>query len=174
MGIGIQIVSAVELDRHLPTLVDLLRESVDGGASLGFLPPLSRDGARDYWLTVRRDLQAGTRLLLGALVDEGIVGCGQLALPIWPNARHRAEVQKLFVADAFRGRGVGRALLTALHGAARQRGRSLILLNTRRGESTEDFYRRLGYREVGVTPGYSVGTGGERYDNVTFYQELSS
>jgi GNAT superfamily N-acetyltransferase len=141
---------------------------------LGFLPPLSADVARDYWLTVRRDLQAGTRLLLGAFTDDGvIVGSGQLSFPPWPNARHRAELQKLFVWGALRGMGVGRLLMTALHEAARDRGRSLILLNTRRG-GPEGFYKGLGYKEIGVVPGFFVGASGERYDTVSYYQELSS
>jgi hypothetical protein len=49
----------------------------------------------------------------------------------------------------------------------------LLLLNTRRGEPAEGFYKRLGYREVGVVPGYSIGPAGERYDTVALYQELS-
>jgi acetyltransferase len=173
MSVDIRLVSPLELDAHLPALVDLLRATIAGGSSLGFLPPLAQDAARDYWLAVRRDLQAGTRLLVAAFEDDRVVGSGQLAIPIWPNAHHRAEVQKLFVAGALRGQGVGRRLMTALHDAARERGRSLILLSTRRGGTTEDFYKGLGYREIGVIPGYSVDVAGERYDNVTFYQELS-
>jgi len=174
MSVGIRSISPLELDAHIPALVELLRDAVAGGASLGFHSPLHRDVARDYWLIVRRDLQAGTRHLLGAFDADRIIGSGQLALPIWPNAHHRAEVQKLFVADAMRGRGVGRLLVGALHDAARARGRSLILLSARRGGTAEDFYKRLGYKAIGVVPGYSVGSGGERYDNVTFYQELLS
>lgn len=174
MATHIRPVSPIELAGHLQALVELLAESVNEGASLGFLPPISFDQALDYWLSVRRDLQADTRLLVGAFVDDRIVGSGQLSLPTWPNAHHRAEVHKLFVASALRGQGVGRALLTALHQIARERGRSLILLNTRRGESTEGFYKGLGYKEVGVVPGYTVGSAGERYDTVALYQELSS
>jgi len=173
MSVDIRLVSPLELDAHLPALVDLLRATIAGGSSLGFLPPLAQDAARDYWLAVRRDLQSGTRLLVAAFEDDRVVGSGQLAIPIWPNAHHRAEVQRLYVAGALRGQGVGRRLMTALHDAARERGRSLILLSTRRGGTTEDFYKGLGYREIGVVPGYSVGVAGERYDNVTFYQELS-
>jgi acetyltransferase len=90
-----------------------------------------------------------------------------------PNARHRAELQKLFVATALRGSGVGRSLMAALHETARQHGRSLLFLNTRRGDPAEGFYKGLGYREVGVLPGWTIGPVGERYDHVTLYKELS-
>lgn len=162
-----------ELGGCIPALTKLLRESVDTGASLGFLPPLDADDAHNYWISLRPALQAGTRLLLVASVDGQIVGSGQLLFPLAPNGRHRVELQKLFVAQAVRGRGIGTLLMTALHDASRERGRSLVLLGARRGDSAERFYRRLGYREIGVVPGYSLGSAGERYDNVTFYRELT-
>ena len=140
---------------------------------MGFLPPLTATEGRDYWLSLRPELEAGSRLLLAAFADDRLVGSGQLALSSSPAARHRAELQKLFVASTLRGQGVGRLLLAALHDAARQRGRSLLLLNTRRGQPAENFYKGLGYREAGVLPGWSVGVAGERYDHVTLYQELS-
>jgi acetyltransferase len=83
------------------------------------------------------------------------------------------RLQKLFVAQAARQRGLGALLMDALHESARERGRSLVLLSARRGDPAERFYRRLGYREIGVVPGYSIGSAGERYDNVDFYRELT-
>ena len=79
----------------------------------------------------------------------------------------------MIVASALQGRGLGRALLHGLHEAARQRGRSLVLLNTRRGDRAERFYRGLGYQEAGVIPGYSLGPDGEVYDNLLLYRRLT-
>jgi acetyltransferase len=165
-------VSSIELEGLLPALVELLRETVNGGSPMGFLPPLTHEQGRDYWLSLRREVRAGSRLLLVARSGDRIVGSGQLAFPSLPNARHRAEIQKLFVSPAARGQGVGRSLLAALHDAAREHGRSLLLLNPRRGEPAEGFYKGLGYREVGVVPGYAVGPTGERWDSVTLYQDI--
>jgi ribosomal protein S18 acetylase RimI-like enzyme len=173
MSISIRSIGPGELKTVSSLLANLLVEVVHGGASLGFLAPLGQDQARSYWLSLRREMIAGHRLLLVAEDGDRIVGAGQLSLPSWPNARHRAEMQKLLVSAAVRGRGIGRAIVGALHDAARRRGRSLILLGARRGAPAEAFYRRLGYREVGVIPGFAVGTSGERYDNVSFYIELA-
>jgi ribosomal protein S18 acetylase RimI-like enzyme len=174
MPIEIRPVSPTELADLLPAFVDLLRDLVHGGSWLGFLPPLTHDEARNYWLSLLPEIHAGSRLLLAATSDGRVVGSGQLKFPPWPNAQHRAEIQKLFVDTSLRGQGVGRSLMAALHDAARQHGRSLLLLNTRHGGSAERFYRRLGYREVGVIPGYAAGPAGERYDDVSLYHELSS
>ena len=45
----------------LDDLIALLQDAVDSGASVGFLPPLSRDAASDYWHCVFADLDAGHR-----------------------------------------------------------------------------------------------------------------
>lgn len=171
-SIRIREVLSAELEIRFRRLAELLDEAVRGGASLGFLPPLRSDEARQYWLSLRPELQRGSRILLGAWYGNRLVGAGQLSLPPLPSARHRAEVQKLLVGADFRGRGIGRALMTALHEAALQRGRSLVLLNARRGDAAERFYRKLGYQEGGVVPGYTVGPWGERYDSVSFYMDL--
>ena len=169
----VSLIAPAQVDDLLPALVELLVEAVNGGASLGFLPPPRPLECRSYWLSLRGELRAGSRLLFGAWVSDRLVGTGQLALPRWPNGRHRAEVNKVIVASALQGRGLGRALLHGLHEAARQRGRSLVLLNTRRGDRAERFYRGLGYQEAGVIPGYSLGPDGEAYDNLLLYRRLT-
>jgi len=134
-----RLISPIELESLLPPFVELLREAVNGGAALGFLPPLTHDESWDYWQSLRPELQAGSRLLLAAFTGGRLVGSGQLTLPPWTNGQHRVELQKVFVAAAVRGRGVGRSLMAALQDAARQRGRSLVLLNARRGGPAETF-----------------------------------
>jgi GNAT superfamily N-acetyltransferase len=171
--VTIRAISSIELERRLPNLAQLLIDTVADGISLGFLPPLRRKEACSYWLSLRSEINAGARLLLGVYSCDRIIGVGQLAIPSWPSATHRAELQKIFVASSVRGGGIGRRLMTALHDAARQRGRSLLTLGTRRGGGAEDFYKSLGYREAGMVPGYSVGPTGERYDSVTLYHELA-
>lgn len=173
MSVVVRSLACAELEARVPILVDLLRDSVDAGAGLGFMPPLDLDEASAYWRSLRPELQAGSRVLMVATLDDRIVGSGQLTIPPWATGRHRAEVQKVFVAGAWRGRGVGAALMSALHAWAWQRGRSLVMLNTRRGSPAEAFYTAIGYRRVGVVPGYSVGPAGERYDTLQLYQELS-
>lgn len=173
MAVSIRPVSADELEELTPSLTDLLVDTVQNGASLGFLPQVTTVEARRYWLSLVPEVTDGRRLVVGAFVDGRIAGSAQLVLPGLPNARHRAEVQKVFVHRSLRGQGVGRWLMSAVHSAAREHGRSLVLLNTRRGGAPERFYKRLGYREVGVIPGYMAGPSGELLDSVLLYRELS-
>ena len=171
MSVEVRAVTAEEFPALVPALVELFIATVDDGAALGFIPPVMPAAALEYWRSVGPELETGSRVLVGAFRDGRIAGSGQLLLPRLPNARHRAEVQKLFVDRALRGCGVGASLVSALHACARQRGRSLMLLNARR-EVAERFYKPLGYSEVGVIPGYSLGSHGERNDTVSLYLEL--
>lgn len=172
MPITIRPVPPAEFGEALPSLVALLQETVAAGTPMGFFAPLSDKLARDYWLSIVPELGSGSRVLLAAY-DEGVlVGSGQLALAQRQNSSHRAELQKLFVATAARGQGVGKALVDALHDVALRDKRHLIMLNTRRGIPAEGFYKSLGYLEVGVMPGWTIGLAGERYDHVELYREL--
>jgi acetyltransferase len=173
LSVSIRPVTLAEFETLIPALADLLRDSVNRGASLGFMAPLAHHEARNYWLSLRGEMQTGTRLLLAATIDGRLIGSGQLSLPVWSSATHRAEIQKLFVASAARGLGIGKSLMAALHDLARQRGRSLVLLGTRSGDSPEKFYKALGYREAGVIPGYTIDSSGQRHDSLMLYRQLS-
>ena len=79
---------------------------------------------------------------------------------------------KLMVHRRARGRGIGRALMLAVEDAARDDGRTLLVLDTRRGDVAERLYERLGYTHVGVTPRYASSAAGTLEDTVYFYREL--
>jgi hypothetical protein len=55
---------------------------------------------------------------------------------------------------------------------AKLRGRTLLLLNARYGGPGERLYLELGFKKVGVIPGYTAGLDGGRYDSAVFYQEI--
>ena len=173
MAIRFMIVSPAEFDAHAPALLEMLCEAINGGAPMGFIAPVRPETTREYWMSIRDELMAGTRLLLAAFDDERVVASGQLYLSAFPAYRHRAGIEKVFVASDMRGRGVGRALLGKLHLLAHARGRSLVYLSTRQGTPAEEFYRRLGYREAGVFPGFGMGPAGQRYNAVAFYRDLA-
>jgi acetyltransferase len=152
---SIERISPAEKPIVLPHLIHLLQDTVADGASVGFLPPLSAENAQQYWSTVFADVAQGNCVLLGAREAGRIVGAVQLALATKANARHRAEVQKLFVLSSQRRRGTGRALMQAVEQVARSEGRTLLVLDTRQGGAAEQLYRTLGYHEVGVIPAYA-------------------
>src|SRR5262245_58801147 len=156
----------------LPQLIALLQDAVDGGASVGFLPPLAYEVAEDYWDGVLRGMARGSRILFVASEAGETMGAVQLELATRQNALHRAEVQKLFVHRRFRNRGIARSLMSAVESAAREAGRTLLALDTQRGGAAERLYEKYGYTRAGVIPQYALGADGILHDTVLFYRLL--
>jgi GNAT superfamily N-acetyltransferase len=67
---------------------------------------------------------------------------------------------------------LGRALLTAAEPAARDAGRSLLVLDTIEGDVAEQLYRSHGYIEVGKIPRYARCADGELHSTIVFYRLL--
>ncbi|MBI5927842.1 MAG: GNAT family N-acetyltransferase [Chloroflexi bacterium] len=156
----------------LPDFIELLRDGVDKGASIGFLPPLSDDLAYDYWTGVQADVVAGKRILMVALFEGKMIGSAQLELAMRQNSRHRAEVQKVLVHSDYRRRGIGQQLMAGLEDQAHLAGRTLLVLDTRQGDSGEPLYRKMGYIEAGVIPRYAEVENGEFCATVFYYKLL--
>ena len=171
--ITIRQLSALEFVALLPDLIELFVESVNIDSPDGFLAPITRAVARDYWISLIPELEGGSRLILIAYRENVVVGSGQLALSQRSSSPHHAELETLFVERASRGEGIGRSIMQALHCVARQNGRTLILLNARRGEPAEDFCKALGYREARLIPEWTIFPAEERDGHVTLYQELA-
>jgi acetyltransferase len=153
--------------RETASLVVLLQDAVESGASVGFLPPLGADEATAYWRSAYAAVRAGARLLLVAREDhDALVGSAQLALR--PNALHRAEVQNITTA---RRRGIGRALMVAVEGEARRLGRTTLVLDTRQGDPSEGLYLDVGYQCAGIIPRYAKSATGV-LDGSAFYYKL--
>jgi ribosomal protein S18 acetylase RimI-like enzyme len=135
--------------------------------------PLDDNTVRRYWQDVIAQVEAGARILLVARAEDGeLVGSAQLNLATTPNARHRAEVQKVCVLRSARGQGIGTQLMLAIEEEARAAGRTLLVLDTRKDGMAERLYRRLGYREVGVIPGHARTVDGSLVTSVFFYRTL--
>lgn len=164
---------AAAATRHVDDLRDLLTDAVDGGAAVTFLAPIPRHQAGRFWRGTADAVAAGTRVLLAAFDGTALVGSVQLDLDMPPNQLHRAEVTKLLVLRRARRRGIARALMTALHREAQAEARTLLTLDTRKGDEAEPLYRALGYVEIGIIPRFSRNSSGTLDDAIFFYKELA-
>ena len=167
----IALLPAGEAEAALDALSEILVDCVVGGASVSFMLPFGLDDARAYWRKMVEDAVRGDRVLFGATLDGRLVGTVQLALAGPPNQTHRADIAKLLVHRSARGRGLGRALLTAAEAEAKARGRTLLTMDTA-SDTAERLYLDLGYVRVGVIPGYARLPDGPLCDTTVFYKQL--
>ncbi|MET9594624.1 GNAT family N-acetyltransferase [Streptomyces sp. NPDC006516] len=165
-------VSGPELVTYADELAALLVEAVEGGASVGFLAPLDRADAAVWWRERAAAVEAGSHQVWIARDDERVAGTVGLVKAPLPNARHRAEVAKLIVRPSARGRGVGRALLTAVEEWAAEEGLTLLVLDTETDSLAERLYTAAGWTACGSIPRYAADPSGALRGTTLFYKEL--
>jgi GNAT superfamily N-acetyltransferase len=99
--------------------------------------PLAADAGEDDEEQVHAMLtdDAGRAIAVGRIIFK-------------PN--REAQIRSMATADGFRGQGLGRRIMEHLEDAARQRGVTTVLLNSR--DNAVEFYAKLGYEAVGEGP----------------------
>lgn len=153
-------------------LADVLVDCVDGGASVGFMHPLTRERALAFWRRVAQGVAAGERALLVAADASGVCGTVQLILEQPENQPHRADVAKMLVRRRARRRGLGAALMRAAEATARDCGRTLLVLDAVTGGDAARLYERLGWVRVGDIPRYALMPRGAPCSTTIYCRDL--
>lgn len=167
--IHVQSLAGEALEAHADALAEIIAQTVNDGAAIGFMQPFSTaDGRAFFEGQVFPEVRAGRRRLIMAWLDGVPAGSVQLIVALPANQPHRSEVAKMMVAPAARRRGVGRALMAAVDTAARDLGKRLITLDTRTGDVSEPLYRAAGFAEAGVIPGYALDPDGKQLHATTY------
>ncbi|MFJ7243981.1 GNAT family N-acetyltransferase [Kitasatospora sp. NPDC098652] len=173
-GYVVDEVTAEELDSSVAEFAGLLTETVDGGASVGFLAPLEPGESAAWWRALVPELAAG-RLVLWtarAAADGRLAGTVQLRPATTANGRHRGEVAKLMVHPADRGQRLAGRLLAALEERAAGSGIRLLVLDTVTGSPAERMYEAEGWTRVGSVPDYAADTTGVLQPTTIFFKSL--
>ena len=160
-------------DADIEGLADILVDCVEGGASVSFMSPLTRERARTFWQGLAEDVAHGHRLLFAASDTEGIVGTVQVILSQPENQPHRADIAKMLVHRRGRHRGLGAALMRAAEDGARAAGKTLLVLDTATDSDAERLYARLGWQPVGVIPDYALWPQGGLCATTILYRRLA-
>ena len=159
-------------DAQIDELAGVLIDCVEGGASVSFMHPLTRDRAVAFWRRVAQGVAAGERALLVAEAARGLCGTVQLVLDQPENQPHRADLSKMLVHRRARRQGLGAALMRAAETTARECGKTLLVLDAVTGGEAERLYERLGWVRVGVIPGYALLPRGGLCSTTVYYRNL--
>ena len=159
-------------DAQIEQLANVLIDCVEGGASVSFMHPLSRDRALAFWRRVAQGVAAGERALLVAEDARGLCGTVQLVLEQPENQPHRADLAKMLVHRRARRQGLGAALMRAAEATARECGKTLLVLDAVTDGPAARLYERLGWERVGVIPGYALLPQGGLCDTTVYYRNL--
>lgn len=164
----LQAISPTQLDE----LASVLKDCVDGGASVGFMLSLERDAALAFWSSVASAVDRGERALLVVEDALGICATAQLILKLPQNQPHRADLAKMLVHRRARRLGLGTALVRAAEAEAKRLGRTLLTLDTETGGDGERLYARMGWIKFGEVPGYAYRTDLQTQEPASFFYKV--
>jgi GNAT superfamily N-acetyltransferase len=135
-------------------LVNCWMTVANSGGAVGFaFPPVGIDDVKPVADQLIADLDPEYSRLLLAKVDGVLAGWLSLSRYRDRVVPHWGMVKRVQTLPAFRGQGIGRALMHRVREVARDElGLEQLRLEARSGEGLEDFYARLGWREIGRWP----------------------
>ena len=155
-------------------LSSVLIDCVEGGDSIGFMLPITRDKAETHWRGAAASAACGERVILVAEDSLGeIVGTVSVLWAAMENQPHRADVAKMQVHRRARRQGVGASLLQAAERVALEAGRTLLVLDTASADA-ERLYKRSGWILCGIIPNYALMPDGSLCDTTVLYKQLTS
>ncbi|WP_093898788.1 GNAT family N-acetyltransferase [Streptomyces sp. Ncost-T10-10d] len=152
----VQITDAREITPELRCqLINCWIAVTNSGGAAGFpFPPVQDDDVAPVTDKFLGRLHPQQSRLITARFDDGLAGWVVLNRDPYRLVEHWGTVHHLQTHPEFRGRGVGSALMRELRKIARDElGLEQLHLAARGEEGLEDFYGRLGWREVGRWPG---------------------
>ncbi len=172
--IEIRRLDVTEVRQQLDALAAVLFDCVAGGASVGYIEPFSHAQAREAYEAWAAEVEHGRRLILGAFVNDYLVGTVQVILALMPNQPHRGEIAKMLVHRSARRRGIARMLMECAEAEARAEGKTLLVLDAVTGGDAARLYERMGWTVVGVIPDFALYPDGRFCDTTFFYKALEA
>ena len=160
-------------DADIRSLAELLVDTVDSGAAVSFVAPLTVERSERWW----RDMLAASdprAIILVARDRHGIVGSVQMH-PAWaPNQPHRAEIAKMMTRLSHRGRGVATALMRTAEELAMRRNRTLLVLDTASDGGAAGLYEKLGFTLAGEIPDYALKPHGGLSGTLIYWKRIGA
>jgi len=147
---------------------------VAGGGSVGFMHPVSMDDARLFWTESLTAASRGERIVLGAWDGDVLAGTVTLLLDFPPNQPHRAEIGKMMVDPAHRGKGLAMAALREAERLAIDHDRTLLVLDTAVEDGAAPLYERCGFILAGTIPDFALKPHGGLTGTLLYWKRIGA
>jgi ribosomal protein S18 acetylase RimI-like enzyme len=141
-------------EQNVDAYRELMLEAYEHAADAFTTTVEERRAEPTSWWVKRIAAPSGLSQAFGAWEQNRLIGSVALEFSAKPKTRHSALLLAMYVKPAYRGRGVGKALLQAAETsvAEREQIRVLTLTLTEGNESAMRLYRATGFVAWGVEP----------------------
>jgi len=153
-------------------IVELWVEVTNAGGAVGFVAPVSADEVWPVAEATFDGVASGLdRLILGVDGDE-VVALLFVVDNRFKLKDHWRVLKRVMVRPGGQGRGLGAALMREAEAFGRKLGLAGLQVTVRGGAGIENFYAKLGYREVGRLPGALRLTPGDDRDEIYMWMDI--
>jgi GNAT superfamily N-acetyltransferase len=164
-----------------PELTDELRKRIvalwvdvtNAGGAVGFVAPVTAGEVRPIADQAFDAVTAGFDHLLTGMDDGELVALLFIVDNRFALKDHWRVLKRVMVTPHRQGRGYGAALMREAEAVGRKAGLAGFQVTVRTGAGTENFYQRLGYREVGRMPGALRVAPGDDRDEIYMWLGLA-
>lgn len=115
-------------------------ELFQGGFEIHLFPPGDRERIQKEFYAIFDE--GGT--VLGAFLEEQFVGIAAVETRFLGSRKNKLNLENFFVTQGFRGKGIGRALMSAAKERARAMGAERLYISATASKNTVDFYMSCG------------------------------
>lgn len=133
-------------------LFDLFNKSILHGGTIGFLKPMTRRRAQEYFEYLKRGIHTGDII---AVVAGGkpLDGFGLIRRDVEELQRHCFEMGRVMVRPEVQRHGLGAAIVQRLLAEARRRKVEVLWLDVRiTNVAAIELFQKLGFRTWGIFP----------------------
>jgi GNAT superfamily N-acetyltransferase len=170
---AVEFVVDPELDGDLRArIVALWVEVTNAGGAVGFVAPVTADEVRPTAEAAFAGVAAGLDRLIAGMDDGELVALLFVTDNRFGLKDHWRVLKRVMVSPRAQGRGYGVALMREAEALGRRMGLAALHVTVRGGKGTENFYLRLGYREVGRLPGALRVAAGDDRDDILMWLDL--
>ncbi len=165
-------------DEDAKQLVVMANAVAQKERTVGFAAALSEAQAQRYIANITALIDSVSEGFLVARVQGKIVFHVLISFKSDPNNQHLANASKAIVSPEFRGRKIIQKALHYVCALCREKGITTLLLDARVGTAAETLWKRMGFIEWGVLPGYAVvegkAIGGSyMYQSIDYLQSIA-
>lgn len=133
-------------------LHELFNSSIMHGGTIGFLKPMSRKRAHEYFSYLRTGIESGDVIAVVA-GDRPIDGFGLIRRDLGELRRHCFELGRVMVRHEMQRHGMGAAIVKRLLAEARRRKVEILWLDVRMTNvAAIEMFNKLGFRTWGIFP----------------------
>ncbi|WP_370375501.1 N-acetyltransferase family protein [Micromonospora sp. HM5-17] len=154
-------------------IVTLWTAVTNAGGAVGFVGPVTEAEVRPLALATFAEVADGPDRLLVGYEEERPVALLFLTDNRFQLKAHWGMLKRVMVHPDRQGYGYGLALMRHAAQVARELGWVAVHLTVRAGNGVEEFYRQLGYREVGRLPGALRVAPGDDRDEILMWLPLT-